>query len=122
MWGRSHTAIQHLAGAYLGSLGCNHACKLCPCSVAKLITNSNDENANVEISPVSSLFPQVEITSGHRSISVHIAQMTAGPQLRLCGHCVQTYPIAIAVCIVHVVQQIACGSAEIVVYIRTTTC
>ena len=42
------------------------------------------------------------------------------PQQRLCGHCVQTYPIAIAVCIV--VPQIACCGTEIVVYIRTTTC
>ena len=35
------------------------------------------------------------------------------PQQHLCGHCVQTYPIAIAVCMV--VPQIACGGTEIVV-------
>ena len=72
-------------------------------------------NIGLQCITVIHAITEVEVTVGHRLISVHIAQMT--PQQQLCGHCVQTHPIAIAVCIV--VPQIASGG---VVYIRVTTC
>ena len=62
------------------------------------------------------LHAEVEITSGHQLISVYIAQMISHNSV--CLDIVSRHTLTLCT----VVPQIACGGAEIVVYIRTTTC
>ena len=90
-------------------------CQVAPQHVVKFIGNIIYDRSTVHLGKIYRGRNNVRTSVNFRAYCPNDR-----PQQCLCGHCVQTYPIAIAVCIV--VPQIACCGTEIVVYIRTTTC